>query len=106
MASRLITTVITLLLAAMLTSALPPFQPIPLTGPSVNLTYAQYIGQELENGVNAFLGMRYAAAPLGDLRWRAPVEPPATDIVQLARKVLIFPPCVCSILRRLLIPIV
>jgi acetylcholinesterase len=91
MASRLITTILLLLLAPLLTSAFPPFQPIPLSGPSVNLTYARYIGQELENGVNAFLGMRYAAAPLGDLRWRAPVEPPAMNIVQPARKVLIFP---------------
>ena len=52
-----------------------------LKGPSlpskarVNLDYAQYHGKALPNGVNEFLGMRYAAAPKGDLRFRAPVEP-------------------------------
>ncbi|KAJ4417773.1 hypothetical protein N0V85_001708 [Neurospora sp. IMI 360204] len=48
------------------------------------LTYTSYEGIRLSNGVNAFLGMRYAAPPLGDLRWRAPVEPKRTDTVEKA----------------------
>jgi hypothetical protein len=42
----------------------------------VDLVYGRYAGSRLGNGVNQFLGMRYAAAPLGDLRWRAPQDPP------------------------------
>ncbi|KAK8125311.1 triacylglycerol lipase-like protein [Apiospora kogelbergensis] len=41
----------------------------------VNLGYAQYQGSHLPNGVNQFLGIRFAAPPTGDLRWKAPAEP-------------------------------
>ncbi|KAK7941069.1 acetylcholinesterase [Apiospora aurea] len=41
----------------------------------VNLGYAQYQGSQLSNGVNQFLGMRFAAPPTGVLRWKAPEEP-------------------------------
>ncbi|KAM7183538.1 Alpha/Beta hydrolase fold [Naviculisporaceae sp. PSN 640] len=44
--------------------------------PLVNLNYTIYQGERLPSGINRFLGMRYAAPPLGDLRFRAPVEPP------------------------------
>ncbi|KAH8675740.1 Alpha/Beta hydrolase protein [Xylariales sp. PMI_506] len=50
--------------------------PTNLTNARVNLGYAQYQGTLQENGVAEFLKLRYAAAPTGDLRWRAPVEPP------------------------------
>jgi hypothetical protein len=50
----------------------------------VDLGYAQYQGVPLEAGVNQFLGMRYAAAPLGDLRFRAPEDPPSSGQVQNA----------------------
>ncbi|KAJ7627439.1 carboxylesterase estA [Roridomyces roridus] len=43
--------------------------------PQVNLGYATYIGEALPAGVNQFLGMRFAAPPVGNLRWRAPVDP-------------------------------
>ncbi|KAK6981766.1 COesterase domain-containing protein [Favolaschia claudopus] len=46
--------------------------------PTVNLGYAQYQGAvNAANNITHFLGVRYAAAPLGDLRFRAP-QPPAT----------------------------
>ncbi|PKS06619.1 hypothetical protein jhhlp_007368 [Lomentospora prolificans] len=43
--------------------------------PRVDLGYAQYEGRYLSNGVNQFRGMRYARAPLDELRWRAPRDP-------------------------------
>ncbi|KAL2018885.1 hypothetical protein VTK56DRAFT_310 [Thermocarpiscus australiensis] len=55
----------------------------------VDLNYTIYEGLQLSNGVNAFLGMRYAAPPVGDLRWRAPVEPLKTGTVEKATR---FPP--------------
>lgn len=42
--------------------------------PRVDLGYTSYVGVQ-RGSVNVFLGMRYAAPPTGDLRWRAPVEP-------------------------------
>ena len=67
-----------------LTAACPFLQPHP---PLVNLNYTTYQGLRLPNGVNAFLGMRYAAPPLGDRRWRAPAEPLPTKGVVLATEV-------------------
>jgi len=55
--------------------------------PLVNLNYTTYEGVRLSNGVNAFLGMRYAAAPVGNLRWRAPVDPLQTEGVEKASRV-------------------
>ncbi|KAJ7683203.1 Alpha/Beta hydrolase protein [Mycena rosella] len=47
------------------------------TAPVVDLGYAQYQGTvNTANNITNFLGIRYAAAPLGDLRFRAP-QPPA-----------------------------
>ncbi|KFA51634.1 hypothetical protein S40293_03906 [Stachybotrys chartarum IBT 40293] len=46
-----------------------------LKGPRIDLNYATYIGKSLNNGVDQFLGMSYAAPPVGDLRWRAPAKP-------------------------------
>lgn len=50
--------------------------------PTVDLGYAAYRGIRLEDaGVDEYLGMRYAQAPLGDLRFRAPQDPlPETEI--------------------------
>ena len=49
-----------------------PGQPITNT---VDLGYSKYEGYTAE-GVNQWLGMRFAAPPVGDLRWRAPQPPP------------------------------
>ncbi|KAJ7890194.1 Esta [Mycena olivaceomarginata] len=43
--------------------------------PQVKLDYATYVGTSLAAGVNQFLGMRFAAPPLGNRRWRAPADP-------------------------------
>ncbi|RSL80534.1 hypothetical protein CEP51_006492 [Fusarium floridanum] len=50
----------------------------------VDLGYSKYRGRELSNGITVFLGMRFAKAPIDDLRWRAPVAPESTDDVQSA----------------------
>ncbi|KAJ7503347.1 Alpha/Beta hydrolase protein [Mycena galericulata] len=47
------------------------------SAPVINLGYAQYQGTVSATNISHFLGIRYAAAPLGDLRFRAP-QPPAT----------------------------
>ena len=59
--------------------------------PIVDLIYAQYEGTALEIGVNQFLGIRYAAPPLGDLRFRAPEDLVITHGVQAAKGVCTFP---------------
>lgn len=59
----------------------PSHDTTPLS-PVVDLDYAQYKGTALSSGVNQYLGMRYAAAPLGDLRFRAPAPPPVTPGLQ------------------------
>lgn len=46
--------------------------------PTANLSYATYEGAALSNGINQFLGMRYAAPPLGNNRFRLP-QPPANE---------------------------
>jgi hypothetical protein len=60
-----------------------------LSQPIVDLGYSQYEGTSLSSGVNQFLGMRYAAPPLGDLRFRAPIDPPMTTGIQSATAVCI-----------------
>ena len=58
--------------------------------PVVKLSYATYVGTELANGVTQWLGLRYASPPLGDLRFRAPIDPPVNGKIQLANNVCPF----------------
>ncbi len=58
----------------------------------VDLGYSQYRGKAFKDGTSQWLGMRYAAAPVGDLRFAAPMNPPPTDRLQSATKVS---RCVC-----------
>ena len=55
--------------------------------PLVDLGYSKYLGIALPNGVTQWLGMRFAAAPLGELRFRAPVDPIKNATVQIADQV-------------------
>ena len=41
----------------------------------VDLGYSKYEGRVLSNGIVQWLGMRYAAPPVGDLRFAAPQDP-------------------------------
>lgn len=55
--------------------------------PTVDLGYTRYAGTHLISGVDQYLGISYAAPPLGELRWRAPAEPSRNDSFQDATKV-------------------
>lgn len=57
--------------------------------PVVTLDNGQFSGTTLPSAVNQFLGIPFAAAPVGDLRWKAPVAPPALEGVQSAISVCI-----------------
>ena len=51
---------------------------MPAPGPVVQAQITQgLLGGRQEQGVNRFLGVPYAAPPLGELRWRPPQAPPA-----------------------------
>ncbi|POS83020.1 hypothetical protein EPUL_004958, partial [Erysiphe pulchra] len=58
----------------------------------VDLGYSRYQGVEIPAaGVKYWLGIRFAAAPLANLRWRAPVDPDVNYTLQDAS----IPPHVC-----------
>ena len=40
----------------------------------VELTSGEITGTLLDNGIQAFLGIPYAAAPVGELRWKPPQQ--------------------------------
>lgn len=48
----------------------------------MNLGYAQYQGSLVgaDGGVAQYLGLRYAAPPTGERRWRVPAEPEVEDV--------------------------
>ena len=52
--------------------------------PLVDVSYTQYLGTPLSNGITQWLGMRFAAPPLDDLRFAAPQDPLRNDTVQVA----------------------
>ncbi|KAJ0416914.1 Alpha/Beta hydrolase protein [Aspergillus carlsbadensis] len=58
--------------------------PSPQSPLIVDLGYSRYQGASVSEGVVQYLGMRYAAPPLGDLRFRAPQEPLRTETIQEA----------------------
>jgi hypothetical protein len=58
------------------------------TQPIVDLGYARYQGKALPNGISQWLGIRYAAPPLENLRFEAPQDPLSVDGVQDASTVI------------------
>lgn len=51
--------------------------------PIVDLGYSVYQGKALTNGVNEWLGIRFAAPPVGNLRFRKPGPPQnTTGVIQ------------------------
>jgi para-nitrobenzyl esterase len=56
--------------------------PAPADPADARLSYATVRGEGLDGGVRRWLGVRYAAPPLGDLRFRAPASPACvTEVV-------------------------
>ncbi|KXJ86433.1 Alpha/Beta hydrolase protein [Microdochium bolleyi] len=53
---------------------------------TVDLGYSSFKGTVLDNGITQWLGMPFAAPPVGDLRWRAPRDPAKTQGIQDASK--------------------
>lgn len=53
----------------------------------VDLGYTKYEGRSLASGVSQWLGMRYAAPPVAELRFAAPQDPFSEDGVQQANQV-------------------
>ena len=50
----------------------------------VDLGYTKYRGQAFHDGISQWLGMRYAAAPVGQLRFASPRPAPSMTKVQSA----------------------
>lgn len=67
-----------LILVATLAAAVPE---------QVDLESVSYIGTALSNGITQWMGMRYAAPPLGELRFMPPTDPPSFDEPQPAQMV-------------------
>lgn len=55
----------------------------------VDLGYARYEGHT-HSGVTQWLGMRFAAPPVGDLRFAAPQDPLSIEGIQQATKACTF----------------
>lgn len=53
----------------------------------VDLGYSKYRGKAIGDGTSHWLGMRYAAPPLGNLRFAAPHDPEHNSTIQAANKV-------------------
>ncbi|KAI0689779.1 triacylglycerol lipase [Cytidiella melzeri] len=72
-------TVATLLFAASLNC-----DPALAVAPLVDVGYTKYHGSAGANGITQWLGIRYAAPPLGGLRYAAPTDPPVNRTTQIA----------------------
>lgn len=81
--------IVKLVLTAFLASILPRIEAVDAT---VNLNYSTYIGtaQTGGTGVTEWLGIRFAAPPLGNLRFRRPQDPLVVSAPQPANQV-----CTC-----------
>lgn len=53
------------------------------------LDYASYRGYDQGDGVSYWKGIRFAAAPVGELRFAGPQDPPATRDIQDATAVCV-----------------
>ncbi|KAL2833473.1 Alpha/Beta hydrolase protein [Aspergillus pseudoustus] len=81
-------------MSLLLWSALLLWTSLVLASPIVDLGYARYAGLTNSAGVNEFLGMRFAQAPTGNLRWRAPQDPNIEGIEDLVPAQSFKPICI------------
>jgi len=72
---------------ALLASTLAAFQTAYAVAPQVALNYSTYVGTARPNGISEWLGIRFAAPPLGNLRFAAPQDPVVNTTVQQANTV-------------------
>ena len=86
-ASMLLTLILTLFFGLRYSQAAPVSHSSSSSKTVISLSYGQYQGIALANGITQWLGMRYAAPPIGDLRFAAPQNPPKFNGVLLADKV-------------------
>ncbi|RDL38909.1 Carboxylic ester hydrolase [Venustampulla echinocandica] len=91
--TRTICLAVGILLVMLLTTALTAVLLLGQAGRSradvdltVDLGYSKYRGFNGPNGVSQWFGIRYAAPPVGDLRFRAPQDPAINTAVQEANK--------------------
>jgi hypothetical protein len=75
-----------LVIAGVMAGVLTSSHPLPKSS-VVDLGYARYQGVSLYNGVDEYLGMRFAKPPLEELRFRGPQDPEKTSELQDASKV-------------------
>lgn len=54
---------------------------------TIDLGYSSYQGSSVSKGVTQWLGIRYGAAPVGNLRFRAPQDPVTDNKVYQAKTV-------------------
>ncbi|KAJ5110546.1 hypothetical protein N7532_001081 [Penicillium argentinense] len=74
-----------LVIAGVVAGVLTSSHPLPKSS-VVDLGYARYQGVSLYNGVDEYLGMRFAKPPLEELRFRGPQDPEDTSELQDASK--------------------
>ena len=67
----------------------------------VDLGYSKYQGQAMNGGISQWLGIRYAAPPVGELRFAAPQPPPKNNIIQQANQVCLKADIVCNPLTNI-----
>lgn len=85
------------MLAALPSAAFGQVVQTPIPGDPVAIDSGAVAGKMLESGVRAYFGVPYAAAPVGDLRWRAPRPVAAWQGVYHADR---FAPECIQVLRR------
>ena len=78
---------LTIILIVTVLSVLLSRGTVSAVGSIVNLSYGSYQGVPLSNGITQWLGLRYAAPPIGNLRFASPTDPVPFDGIKIANKV-------------------
>ena len=69
-------------------------------GLTVDLGYSKYQGTATNKSVSQWLGIRYAAAPVGDLRFRAPADPVTDHTLYVADTVCSMSGFGCCVIHK------